>query len=316
MKETFTNPVVPFGADPWVIRYRDEYWYCHAGRGNTIWVDRTKHLQNLGMAKAHKVYTAPETGPFAKELWAPELHRIGNQWVIYVAADDGDNFNHRMIALVSDDELPTGTFRFAGKVELPGDAWAIDMTILDLGQQGRFALWSGWEGRQNVAQHIYIAKMTGTNTCTGPRVKLSSPDFPWETAGSGGKDKLPTINEGPQVLQKNGQVHVIYSAAGSWCDEYCLGRLTLTKGADPMKLASWAKHSEPVFRKTDKVFGPGHCSFVDDAKGQTWIVYHSARSKGAGWDRQVSMQPVAWNGNTPVFGTPVAPGTPLEIPVN
>ena len=65
MKETFTNPVVPFGADPWVIRYRDEYWYCHAGRGNTIWVDRTQQLQNLGTAKAHKVYTAPEAGPFA-----------------------------------------------------------------------------------------------------------------------------------------------------------------------------------------------------------------------------------------------------------
>jgi GH43 family beta-xylosidase len=92
--------------------------------------------------------------------------------------------------------------------------------------------------------------------------------------------------------------------------------MTLTKGADPMKLASWAKHSEPVFRKTDKVFGPGHCSFVDDAKGQTWIVYHSARSKGSGWDRQVSMQPVTWNGNTPVFGMPVAPGTPLDIPAN
>ena len=313
-EETFSNPVVSFGADPWVIAHANQYWYCHAGANNSVFVDRTDHLHHIGKATSNEVWRATARGPFSKEIWAPELHRLDGQWVIYVAADDGANRNHRMIALVSDHELPNQPFKLLGKVHLPDDRWAIDMTVMTLGDRGRYAVWSGWDGDENIAQNIYIAKMNNVTTCTGPRVKISSPQYAWERAGSGGKDRLPTINEGPQVLSHGKVTHIVYSAAGSWSDHYCLGRLTLSPNADPMLPKSWVKHTQPVFRKTDSVFGPGHSSFVMDRGQTTWMVYHSAKRKGSGWDRHISMQPIQWTDDEPVFGTPIAPGMPITIP--
>lgn len=79
---------------------------------------------------------------------------------------------------------------------------------------------------------------------------------------------------------------------------------------------SWVKKSEPVFSRTKDVFGPGHCSFVKSRDGtEDWIIYHSAKTSGAGWNRQVSIQKFGWNiDGSPDFGRPVSPGVPLPVP--
>jgi GH43 family beta-xylosidase len=68
--------------------------------------------------------------------------------------------------------------------------------------------------------------------------------------------------------------------------------------------SAWQKHPEPVFAKTEAIFGPGHCSFVRDGK-QDWIVYHAARHAGSGWDRVIRAQPFTWKGDTPELGKPL-----------
>lgn len=298
MSQTITNPIIDPGADPWVVRHQGAYYYCHAGPRDSIRVRKASSLTQLGQAPPVSVWQAPSSGPFSRELWAPELHWYRERWYIYVAADDGNNAHHRMIALVSEGSDPQGVFSLVGKLELTPDRWAIDGTLLQ--HEGKlYFIWSGWEGTENIAQHLYLCPMRDPVTPSGPRVRISSPTYAWEQRGSGGPGKLPTINEGPQVLQRGKTTHIIYSASGSWCDDYCLGRLTLSSGGEPLNPAHWHKHPEPVFEKTDKIFGPGHCSFVDN-----WIVYHTARHSGAGWDRVVRAQPFAWNGDIPVFGKP------------
>jgi GH43 family beta-xylosidase len=200
-----------------------------------------------------------------------------------------------------------GPYVSAGKLALTPDRWAIDGTLLVHPKTKRlYYLWSGWEGTENTAQHLYICPMADPLTPSGERVKISSPELAWEKRGSGGPGKLPTINEGPQVLERNGTIHVVYSAAGSWCDDYCLGRLTLPPSGDPLSPSAWKKHHEPVFAKTTSVFGPGHCSFVREGKKnkQDWIVYHSARHAGSGWDRVIRAQTFQWEGDIPIFGAP------------
>ena len=94
------NPVAPHGADPWVIRDEEtgKYYYCFSG-GNGVFVGEIESPVSLTPRNAAKVYTAPEGTMYSKEYWAPELHKIGGRWYIYVAADDGDNFHHRMYVL-------------------------------------------------------------------------------------------------------------------------------------------------------------------------------------------------------------------------
>ncbi len=307
-RSTFTNPVVASGADPWVIQREGFYYYCQSNRGS-VRVNKCARLQDLGTNQWKTVWTPPPNMPYSKELWAPELHFLQGNWWIYVAADDGDNFHHRMYVLEGLPDDPQAPFRFKGKIAAPTDRWAIDATVLQMPNNRLYLIWSGWEGSENVAQHLYIAPMSNPWTISGERVRISSPELDWEKHGR------PLINEGPEVLWHGDKLCLIYSASGSWGDDYCLGQLAWT-GGDVLDPKSWVKKPIPVFSRTQDVFGPGHCSFVKSPDGkEDWIIYHSAKSSGAGWNRRVNMQRFTWNlDGSPDFGKPISAGVPLSVP--
>lgn len=239
----------------------------------------------------------------------PILQFVKKQWYVYVAADDGNNDHHHMFVLESTSGDPFGPFNLRNKLAPPSDFWAIDGTIVEFPDGKLYFIWSGWEGTDNVAQNLYIAPMSDPTVISGDRVLISKPTYDWETIGN------PLVNEGPEALWHNGSLFIIYSASGSWTDDYCLGQLKWT-GDDPLKETSWLKNPTPVFSKTDQVFGPGHASFVKSPDGtEDWIVYHAAKYKGAGWNRNIRIQKFDWNKDgTPNFGKPVDPGIPLEVP--
>lgn len=307
-EESFTNPIYHRGADPWVIQYNREYVYCYS-RDGQIHVSKTNRLERIGSAPGVGVWKPPQGQPFSKELWAPELHRLQDRFYIYVAADDGENRNHRMWVLEGDSKDPQKPFQLKGKITSQDDHWAIDGTVLSWNEGRLYFIWSGWEGNENVRQNLYIAPMSNPWTISGPRVLISTPTHPWELHGK------PLINEGPEVLVSPGGLFLIYSASGSWTDDYCLGQLRFM-GGDPLQPGSWKKNPAPVFSRTTHVFGPGHASFVKSLDGQEdWIVYHAARRQGSGWDRDLRLQRFHWNADgSPNFGVPVAPGQSLAVP--
>jgi GH43 family beta-xylosidase len=305
---TFTNPIVSSGADPWVIQHGDEYFFSQSHGGRGIYVSRSASPIEIGHGPARRVWTPPRGTVYSREIWAPELHYLRNQWFIYFAADDGDNANHRMYVLEGSTQNPQDPFVFRGELKLPENRWAIDGTVLRIGENLYF-VWSGWEGTNNFAQNLYLARMQDPLTVTGERVCISRPEHDWERQGQ------PWVNEGPEALWHGRQLFIIYSASGSWGDDYCLGQLTFT-GGDPMRKESWIKKPAPVFARTRDVFGPGHASFVKSPDGTAdWIIYHAAKFPGAGWNRDVRAQQFRWNvDGSPNFGAPVAPGIPLPAP--
>ncbi len=330
--ETYTNPVVADGQDPWVVVHGEWFYYCYSA-GRDIRVRRAEKLHLIGGGQETVLWRAPDAGAYSQDVWAPEMHRIGGRWYVYFAADDGENRNHRMYVLRSEGDDPVGPYAFVGKVSDGSDRWAIDGTVYQKDDGGLYFIWSGWpppppdapessvppvppEGaRGDREQNLYIAMMSDPVTVVGEGVLISSPALGWEKAGGFG------VNEGPGVLERGGRVFVIYSAGGSWTDDYCLGRLTLV-GDDPLAPGAWVKHGEPVFAKTGEVFGPGHASFVrfvgsdGDGGGRgDWIVYHAAKSRGSGWDRDIRLQAFGWDdeGN-PEFGRPVSGGVRVAVP--
>jgi len=310
-KQYFTNPINERGEDPFVVKHGGKYYYCYSA-GNGVAVSAADNIHLISRKNGVKVYTAPEGCMYSREYWAPELHYIRGRWYIYVAADDGNNVSHRMYALGALTDDPTGPFEMLGKVTDSTDKWAIDATVLELDGKLYF-IWSGWEGDFNVRQDIYIAPMSDPTTICGPRVMLSKPEYEWEKRAC--VNGLPTINEGPQILKKGSTVHIVYSASGSWSDEYCLGMLTF-RGGDPLDPAAWTKSDKPVFSKIETAYGTGHCSFTVSPSGkQDWIVYHANRAPGLSWGgRGVRIQPFTWDGDIPVFGEPVKADVPIEIP--
>ncbi len=278
MKKEFKNPIIPSGADPWIIKKDGVYYYCHT-ENNGVAVRKFDSFEKASSAKSKTVYTAPAGTMYSAEYWAPELHYLEGNWYIYVAADDGNNYNHRMYVLKGTSEDPTEPFEMVGKITDPTDKWAIDGTVMTY-EGKKYFIWSGWEGDENIAQNIYIAKMSTPTEIEGERVLLSTPTEEWEMRGCIGD--LPAINEGPVALMENGLIAIIYSASGSWCDDYCLGQLTF-KGGDIMNPKNWIKENAPVLSKKEKAYGPGHCSFTTDEENNLTIVYHANVVSGTSW---------------------------------
>jgi GH43 family beta-xylosidase len=282
-------------ADPWMIFHNGFYYFCESRNHTTIHVRKSKTILDIGKDKGVKVWTPPKKGANCKGVWAPELHRIGERWYIYYAADDGHNENHRMWVLESVSDDPQGAYRCRGCLET--DGWAIDGTVLDVGGSLYFT-WSGWPGKVDGQQNLYIAPMSNPYTLSGKRVLISSPEHDWERVD------MP-INEGPQVLQRDGKIFIIYSASGSWTVDYCLG-LLVNETNDVLNPDAWKKVG-PVFQKNELLWGVGHCSFVKSpCNTEDWILYHAKSEMTKGWlDRAVHAQPFAWREDgLPHFGTP------------
>ena len=240
---TFTNPLLSSGADPYSF-YKDGYYYYTHTQGNAITLWKTKNLAHLKTAERKTIFTPPPNTNYSKEIWAPEIHFINNKWYAYFAADNGNNNNHRMYVLENSSEDPMqGEWIFKGKVSDGSDKWAIDGDVFFYRKQLYF-IWSGWEGDENGQQNIYIAKMKNPWTIKSKRVLISSPVYEWEKNGDLNDPNNPphvNVNEGPQALQHDKQLFIVYSASGCWTDYYALGLLSFKGNKNLLKPAKWKK---------------------------------------------------------------------------
>ena len=309
---TIRNPILSRAADPWVTRHTDGFYYYYCGSSREeITLTRSKSLTGLAAGERKVIRPRRPPGPDSKQIWAPELHFLDGAWYVYFAASDGDNANHRMYVLENRTADPfAGSFTENGPIAAPDDnLWAIDGSVLE--HEGkRYFIWSRALGEKLDPQVLCIARMANPWTLANPTVEISRPTHRWERRGD------PDVNEGPQALTRAGRTFLVYSASGSWTDDYCLGLLALKPGGNPLNAADWIKAPEPVFQSANGVYGPGHCCFTKSPDGtEDWILYHAAREKGAGWDRNVRMQRFEWNADgTPRFGEPIAVETVLQKP--
>ena len=225
---------------------------------------------------------------------------------------DRNDDDHRMFVLENTNADPfSGSFTFKGKISDSTDKWAIDGTVLEHPLTGQlYYIWSGWEGDINIRQNLYIAQLSDPWTVSSERVEISRATYKWET------NHRPHVNEGPEVTIRNETISLVYSASGSWTDDYCLGLITASINSDLMNASSWTKRPEPIFKSSNEIFGPGHHSFTkspDDK--EDWIIYHAARFKGSGWTRLVRAQKFTWNADsTPNLGEPVNQSVLIRIP--
>lgn len=321
-KKTFQNPLLTSGADPWVLKQNNHYYYTHTS-GKNLQLRETSSMENLGEAFSKTIWTPPKGKEYSMQIWAPELHFINGIWYMYFAAtyNDGSpnslNENRRMFVLENSSASPMNDcWEFKGKITDNTDHWAIDGTVFET-KNGNYFIWSGWrtkDHKENTGrQQLYIAKMKNPWTLEGSRVMISEPEFEWEKKG--------LVNEGPVVWRNpDGRVFLFYSASGCWTDDYKLGVLHLTDPSDPLNLKSWEKNAVPVFQKSEEnsVYGPGHNSFFKSPDGkEDWILYHANDNPGdgCGGKRKPRMQKIEWDEKGfPVLGEPESTKTAIEIP--
>lgn len=293
------------GADPWIIKKDNQYYYSEVNEGKL----NLYSSKNLTDIVAGKVSTIIEDSSDLYNFWAPELHYTNGKWYVYVAACTKKDDIHRMYVLSNESNDPMeGSWTYS-KVDGMDDKFAIDGTLLEI-EDKRYFIWSGWEGDTNVAQNLYLSEMISPTETKGEKILISSPEYQWEKIGD------PLVNEGPQVIINKNKINLVYSASGSWTDDYCIGLLTTDVGADIKNPDSWIKKSEPIFKSGNNVFGPGHNSFTVSPDGtENIMVYHSARWQGGGWNRFVRFQYFEFDDKGEIkLGTPIASDELLPIP--
>lgn len=300
------NPLnASMGADPWLTYYEGNYYLASTTWSSTLTMRQSPTLAGLKTAPLMQIYS--ETDPSrCCNMWAPEFHLLdgpnGLRWYFYyTAGTSGTLDNQHMHVLESAGTDPMGPYTYKARLVDPAnDVWSIDGSILQLNDELYF-LFSSWVGNN---QSLFIAPMSDPWTLSGSRHLISQPEYDWERQGL-------NVNEGPVALQHGGQTFIIYSASYCATPDYKLGMLTYN-GGDPLEAASWEKHPEPVFQRSDEngVFGPGHNGFFTSPDGtENWIVYHANDAETDVCDngRTTRVQQFTWNEDgTPNFGIPVS----------
>ena len=311
--QSFTNPIYEL-EDPHIVVYNGNY-YATGTTGGNIVLKKSATLEGLKSAPAIEVFSPAKGGPCCA-YWAPELHRLNNKWYIYYTANDIDNLSGQRTYVIesSSDNPQTQSWVSKGRIyDSSADYWAIDGTILSLNGKNYF-VWSGvaHPSDGDKPQRIYIAEMSNPWTLVPGRTLLSSPDQSWENNGS--------VNEGPEILKRNGKVFLVYSANGCWTPDYILGMLSMDETADPLNLQAWYKYPDPVFVKKPEfqVYGPGHHCFFTSIDGtEDWFAYHATTESGGACDhtRSVRAQKLFWNTDgTPDFREALPTGVRYKAP--
>ena len=94
-QKTFSNPILPSGADPYSTYYKGYYYYTNT-LGNRLVLWKTKDLSELKNAESKVIWEAQKGTNYAAGIWAPEFHIINGKWYCYFAADNGENKNNRI----------------------------------------------------------------------------------------------------------------------------------------------------------------------------------------------------------------------------
>lgn len=309
--DTYTNPLLPSGPDPWVAQ-RDGVYYFMNTQGDRIALRKTRDMAKLAQAPEITVWTPPHDGPGSFALWAPELHWLRGKWYLYYTASvrGQDDDSHRHVFVLENPSTDPTKGKWTSKGMLGIDKPGIDGTVFELKGQLYF-VYSPYVGDHS---DLVISYMTNPWTLTGPQVDIAHPTFAWEMQGG------RKILEGPEFIQgPTGKLFLSYSASACWSDDYALGLLSAPAGADPMDPLVWHKSPTPVFATSVKngVYATGHNGFFKSPDGTDWIIYHANSGPGMKCTskRAPHMQPFHWNNDgAPDFGIPLPEGKPLPAP--
>ncbi len=304
---TFTNPIYPNGADPWLEYFEGNYYLTTTTWTSQLVMRKSPTLAGLASATPIHIWSESELERCCN-FWAFEFHRLktekGYRWYVMYTSGIAENYDRQHLSVIeSQGDDPLGPYTYKGS-PMP-DTWNIDGNYLEYNGQ-LYLLWSEWVKDE---QSIFVAKMVNPWTITGEKVLISKPDYEWEKSGM-------KVNEGPEILKRNGRTFMIYSASFCNTPDYKLGLIELT--GDPLKPESWKKSPEPVFSKANGVYGPGHNGFFKSPDGtEDWLIYHgnASEKEGCSSTRSLRAQKFTWNADdTPHFGEPVEAGKPVISP--
>ena len=270
-RATFANPVIDSDfPDPAILRAKDGYYYVYAtqsqrdGKWINLQVARSLDLvawELLGDALPAKPAWASKT----QDVWAPHVaeHR-GRYYLYYSAKPDAaltDDKKGLCLAAATADR-PEGPFTDMGRPLLCGASFVnIDpMSYDDPATGKRLLYWgSGFEP-------IKVQELAPD------RLSFAPGSAPVDLVRADKKTPYRNLVEGAWIELRGGYYYLFYSG-DNCCGKgvhYAVMVARSRSATGPFELQEGA-----LLEGNSKWIGPGHNSVIDDAHGESWLVYHA-----------------------------------------
>ncbi len=242
--------------DPFVLAEEDAYYMYATGGpiGFNVW--QSTDLTLFGKAKALK-----KVSWASGDYWAPEVYRVGEQYVMLFTARMRENGSLRTgIAFASS---PEGPFEDPLDRPLMDFGYAtIDATLTWDDRGAPFLIYVRDCSENTVDGHAEsqiwgIALAEDLLSVRGDPVLLLRPEGSWETRSGD-----PCWNEGPAVVKHGGKYYLFYSVNGYWMKEY-----SVSVAVSDAPLGPYTKQAnDPLLVYAEDgsgviVSGPGHNAF-------------------------------------------------------
>jgi xylan 1,4-beta-xylosidase len=284
---TFLNPVLAGDfADPTVLRDGDEYFMTN-----------TSHDANPGIVlwRSHDLVNWSPIGPALFQpigsVWAMDLIKHSGRYFLYIPATPGGQ--------------QTIMVMHADRIEGPWSA-PIDLKIprIDpghvVGEDGKRYLFVNGGGR---------VRLTDDGLATdGPMVErayeLWSYPENWVVE--------MYAPEGPKFFWRDGFIYLI-AAVGGTAGPPTSHMVVVSRSRSVFGPWEQCPHN-PIVRTTSSAepwWSRGHATFVEDAAGKSWMIYHGYENGYRTLGRHVLLDPVTWDKN----GWPHAKGGDLSRPI-
>lgn len=293
---TYNNPVsnliLP---DPSVIRDSDGTFYLYASDESVKGLPIVKSKDLVNWSQSGQVFSGAARprldGSSDGNLWAPEIARIGNKYVLYYSYTpkdfSGKEWQWGIGAATAD--RPTGPWTDKGKIFLGGEIGvqcSIDPCFY--AENGKnYLIWGSYFG-------IWAIELSAD----GLSVKDGAEKV--HLAGTDGYGL-----EGAMIHKKDGKYYLFVSEGGTgYNDHYKLGCARADQLLGPyLNKAGKDVKTAPVdfFLSAGNGFiSPGHCSqILTDDKGQDWVLYHAYVQGQQDKGRRLMLSNLSWTGGWP-----------------
>jgi len=286
----YRNPIIEHigPADPAVIRFEGVYYLYPTWDGTGYDVFTSRDL--VHWEQQPKCYTDARGG-----MWAPDVfHHAKGDGRFYLYYTAGRPEGGKLIGVAVADH-PLGPFTDKGRLA----GHAIDAHLFQDDDGALYLYYVVLAG----GFKIMVQPMDDplTKAAAEPTLVIR-PDTAWEKAWG-------EVTEGPWMLKHKGKYYLMYSGSGADGPEYAIGYATASKPAGP-----FTKYSgNPIAKKGNGVFGPGHHCVVKGPKGDLWMVYHQQNDANKGWNRFLAIDPL-WFDDEGVLHAKTTRGTDEPAP--
>ncbi|MEU1398498.1 family 43 glycosylhydrolase [Micromonospora zamorensis] len=270
-------------ADPVIVRGDDGFWYAYGttdplreGEREFHRVPTARSANLVDWTYVGDAFGPEQRPPYAAPgaaFWAPDVRRVGDQWVMYVTVTDttvsAEGSDYAIGAATA--PTPTGPWTFAAQpVVAPrpggggGYLWTIDPSqFTDVDGRGYLYYGSYYGG-------ISVTELSADG--------LTAVGTPTQVA-------IDNKFEGSYVLRHDGWYYLFASTANCCAGPATgysvqVGRARSPRGPftdrDGVALTASRAGGTPVLTQNgNRWIGTGHNGFLTDLAGQDWIVYHA-----------------------------------------